>query len=262
MSRMGFAAFAILLAGSGPALKVISTESCTSAQAQTQTASDEPTIWDHNGSVMSLVAKGSAREFYYQKPRPGMLDAGARPGSLLFRGQIKSGQYEGTAYIFNLHCGPIPFEVKGPILDDEQIALTGQAPRVGRECHAYGAYASSLEFRRLKPNEPAQSQEPFRAGQVPPAGEPKVEVSSRTGAEPAGVSKNQAFVKRETPAAGKDVSATDANSKVPSAPIVPAAATNETSHTKVQDKYLWGAAFVVMIVWLLIFSLGKILLRL
>jgi hypothetical protein len=54
---------------------------CTSVHAQTQTAPPESTIWDHNGSVMYLVVNGSSREIYYQKPRPGMLDAGARPGS-------------------------------------------------------------------------------------------------------------------------------------------------------------------------------------
>jgi hypothetical protein len=80
-----------------------------------------------------------------------MLDAGARPGSLLFRGEINNGQYSGTAYIFNLHCGPIPFEVKGPILDDDKrIVLTGEAPRVDRNCRTYGSYMSNLEFRRLK----------------------------------------------------------------------------------------------------------------
>ena len=80
---------------------------------------------------MYLVANGSSREVYYQKPRPGMLDVGARPGSLLFRGEVNNGQYSGTAYIFNVHCGPIPFEVKGPVLDDDKrIVLTGQAPRV------------------------------------------------------------------------------------------------------------------------------------
>jgi hypothetical protein len=68
------------------------------AQTQTLTASGEPTIWNHNGSVMYLVANGSSREFYYQKPRSGMLDAGARPGSLLFRGQLNNGQYLGPAY--------------------------------------------------------------------------------------------------------------------------------------------------------------------
>ena len=106
---------------------------CTSAQAQTQTAPPESTIWDHNGSVMYLIANGSSREIFYQKPRPGILEAGALSGSLLFRGEINNGQYLGTAYIFNVHCGPIPFEVEGPILDDdERIVLTGQAPRVGR----------------------------------------------------------------------------------------------------------------------------------
>jgi hypothetical protein len=69
----------------------------TSAQAQTQTTLAEPTIWDHNYSIMYLVANGSSREFYYQKPRSGMLDAGARPGSVLFRGEVKDGQYFGTA---------------------------------------------------------------------------------------------------------------------------------------------------------------------
>jgi hypothetical protein len=88
---------------------------CTRAHAQTQTASPDPANWDHNGSVMYLVKNGSSREFHYQKPRPGMLEAGARPGSLLFRGQFDNGQYFGTAYIFNPHCGQIPFQVKGPV---------------------------------------------------------------------------------------------------------------------------------------------------
>src|SRR4029077_18801701 len=42
-----------------------------------------------------------------QKPRAGMLDVGARPGSLLFHGEIDNAQYSGTAYIFSPHCGPI-----------------------------------------------------------------------------------------------------------------------------------------------------------
>src|SRR3974390_553734 len=109
----------MIQAGLGIAATALATTlSVASAQAQTQIESPGRTVWDHNGSVMYLVANGSSREFYYQKPRPGMLDAGARPGSLLFRGQINNGQYLGTAYIFNLQCGPIPFEVKGPILHD------------------------------------------------------------------------------------------------------------------------------------------------
>jgi hypothetical protein len=157
---------------------------CTSAHAQTQTASAEPTLWDHNGSVMYLVANGPSREIYYQKPRTGMLEVGVRPGSLLFRGEIENGQYSGTAYIFNTHCGQIPFQVKGPILEnDGRIVLTGQAPRVGRNCRAYESAASSLEFKLVKANQGGQSQEQFTATTEPRVEEPKPSEPSTTGSE-------------------------------------------------------------------------------
>src|ERR1700719_1077547 len=111
---------------------------CTSAFAQSTTpaaTAAERTFWDHNGSVVYLVANGSSREFYYQRPRLGMLEAGARPDALLFSGQINNGQFAGTAYVFNAQCRQVPFEVKGPILENGgRVALTGQAPRVGRNC--------------------------------------------------------------------------------------------------------------------------------
>jgi hypothetical protein len=163
MIRAVFAAAAVALGATFTvALQDGIKECCTSAHAQTQTASPEPTTWDHNGSVMYLVENGSSREFRYQKPRPGMLEAGAHPGSLLFRGQVDNEQYAGTAYIYNPHCGAISFQVKGPVLDnDERIILTGQAPQAGRNCRIHGSYTSNLEFRRLKPTEAAQSQEPL-----------------------------------------------------------------------------------------------------
>ena len=164
------------------AIALIATGAVASAQAQTQIASTEPTIWDHNGSEMYLVANGQSREFHYQKPRAGMLEVGARPGSLLFRGEIDNGQYSGTAYIFSPHCGQIPFQVKGPILDnDERITLTGQAPRLGRNCRAYDSSTSNLEFRRLKPNDGAQSQKQFTVVTTPRVGESKSEVPSTAG---------------------------------------------------------------------------------
>jgi hypothetical protein len=157
------------------AIALVASGAVASAQAQTQTASAEPTIWDHNGSVVYLVANGQSREFHYQKPRAGMLEVGARPGSLLFRGEIDNGQYSGTAYIFSPHCGQIPFQVKGPIL--------GQAPRLGRNCRAYDSSTSNLEFRRLKPNDGAQSQEQFTAVTAPCVEESKSEVPSTAGSE-------------------------------------------------------------------------------
>jgi len=80
---------------------------------------------------MYLIAIGSSRELHYQKPRPGMLEAGAHPDDVLFKGEINDGQISGTAYIFNAQCGQVPFHVKGPILDNGgRIVLTpGSAHR-------------------------------------------------------------------------------------------------------------------------------------
>jgi hypothetical protein len=165
-------------------IALVATTAVANAQAQTQTASPEPTIWDHNGSVMYLVANGQSREFYYHKPRAAMLEVGAHPGSLLFRGEIDNGQYTGTAYIFSPHCGQIPFQVKGPILDDdERILLTGQAPRVARNCRPYESSTSNLEFRRLKPNEAAQSQEQITAAPATAVEESKPKVPSTDSGE-------------------------------------------------------------------------------
>jgi hypothetical protein len=180
----------------------------TSLRAQSQTASPEPTIWDHNGSVMYLVATGSSLEFYYQKPRPGMLEAGALPGTLLFRGQINNGQFSGTAYIFNARCGQIPFQVKGPILDNnERVLLTGQAPRVGRGCRTYGYYTSNLEFKLLKSSEVAQSQQSLATEQTPIIAAPKPQVLARDAGEPKPPSSPtaQPSVTNETPLAAKDL---------------------------------------------------------
>ena len=161
---------------------------CTTAFAQSTTpaaTTAERTFWDHNGSVMYLVANGSSREFYYQKPRPGMLEAGAHPDSLLFRGQIDNGQFSGTAYLFNAHCGQVPFEVKGPVLDNGgRVALTGQAPRVGRNCQASGYYTSTLEFRLLKSTEVEQSPQPSKTAQAPNVEELKPEVPLSDVGEP------------------------------------------------------------------------------
>jgi hypothetical protein len=109
-------------------------------------------LWDHNGSTVYLVKDGATREFHYNEPRPGMLEAGARPGSLLFTGKSIDGRYVGTAYLFNPNCGgQIPYQVSGPILDDsERVVLTGQAPRVDSNCNIVGYFTDTLEFSFLK----------------------------------------------------------------------------------------------------------------
>ena len=97
------------------------------------------------------MADGTTREFRYDQPRPGMLQAGARSGSLLFTGRSINGRYLGTAYIFNRECGQIPYPVSGPILVNyERVVLTGQAPRVDANCRVVGYFTDTLEFSYLK----------------------------------------------------------------------------------------------------------------
>ena len=168
----------------------------TSLYAQPQDASPpaERTLWDHNGSIMYLIAIGSSRELHYQKPRPGMLEAGAHPDDVLFKGEINDGQISGTAYIFNAQCGQVPFHVKGPILDNGgRIVLTGQAPRIGRNCQTFGDHTSTLEFRLLKTSEVAQPspataqapnvEEPTR--DPPPSDAAEPNLSNNSSAQPA-----------------------------------------------------------------------------
>ena len=105
----------------------------------------------HNGSIVYLVAKGTLREFHYKEPRLGMLDEGVRPGALLFRGQSNNNRYLGTAFIFNSRCGPLPYQVSGPILDNsERVLLTGRAPHVGPDCSVSNYVDDVLEFRLIK----------------------------------------------------------------------------------------------------------------
>jgi predicted aspartyl protease len=129
------------------------------AQSQTSTSAKR-TLWNHNGSTVYLIANGSLREFYYDQPRVGMLEAGARPGSLLFRGRSLEGRYIGTAYTFDPRCGQRPYEVSGPILDNyERVVLSGQAPRVGSDCRTRGVINDKLEFTLLKSGDAMPSSE-------------------------------------------------------------------------------------------------------
>lgn len=119
-------------------------------QAQYQTDPARRTFWDHNGSMVYLVASGSQRSFYYEMPRPGLLEAGARPGTLLFEGQAVDDAYFGTAYIFNRGCGAFGYQVSGPILENyRRVQMRGQAPRVGADCQVFGYVDDVLEFQLI-----------------------------------------------------------------------------------------------------------------
>jgi len=105
------------------------------------------TNWNHNGSVVSLIAEGRSRKFFYQSPRAGMWEAGVRPNTLLFEGEVLGNSYRGTAYVFNHKCGATPYEVAGPILEGgRRVVMKGHAPRVGGGCKITGYRPDTLVF--------------------------------------------------------------------------------------------------------------------
>ena len=59
------------------------------------------TLWDHNGSQVSLSANGARRQFHYQTPAADILELGVRSGTLLFDGRRNDNQYSGTAHVFS-----------------------------------------------------------------------------------------------------------------------------------------------------------------
>jgi hypothetical protein len=104
-------------------------------------------LWSHNGSTVYLLATGAVREFNYEEPRPGMVQAGAHPGAPLFVGRAVRGQYVGTAYIYNARCGRIGYQVSGPILNNyERVVLKGRVPIVARDCRVQRYANDTLEF--------------------------------------------------------------------------------------------------------------------
>jgi hypothetical protein len=104
--------------------------------------------WAHNGSVLYLIANGRSRELYYDTPKPGLVTAGATPGSLLFKGTFQNGTYSGTAYIFNKRCGTVPYQVSGPVSNDfESVTMQGDAPSgLDANCNPTKYVADTLQF--------------------------------------------------------------------------------------------------------------------
>lgn len=103
--------------------------------------------WLHNGSVMRLEGTGSERRFVYEAPRAGIRKVGAKPGTLLFEGQLDGQRYAGTAYVFAEGCPPQPYPVTGRLSDGgRRVVMTGKAPRLGPSCNATGTRDDTLVF--------------------------------------------------------------------------------------------------------------------
>jgi clan AA aspartic protease (TIGR02281 family) len=97
---------------------------------------------------MSLDLAGDQLQFAYVQPRPGMIEAGARPGSQLFDGRLQGAHISGVARIFSWQCGQFPYRVDGEVSSDgTHITLTGAKPRVDRAtCAPKGSTPDVLNF--------------------------------------------------------------------------------------------------------------------
>ncbi|WP_162596217.1 hypothetical protein [Methylobacterium sp. 17Sr1-1] len=122
-------------------------QSAPAPQAALGAAPRGGSYWDHNDSVMVLVADGARRRFYYHRPRPGMAEAGARSGSLLFDGVRRGNTYSGTATVFAGACGTFTYTVDGYVVADRRVVMRGMAPRVDRRtCGVFDHRPDELAF--------------------------------------------------------------------------------------------------------------------
>lgn len=86
-------------------------------------------FWDHNGSLMRLVAQGQDRWISYESPRQGMADQGVVPGTLFFDGIRVGNSYQGTARVFSRNCAqPMTFPINGTVFNERMIVLEGLRP--------------------------------------------------------------------------------------------------------------------------------------
>ncbi|MFM8888251.1 MAG: hypothetical protein ACKOKC_17785, partial [Chthoniobacterales bacterium] len=81
--------------------------------------------WNHNGSVVGLIPKGSQRTFVYIDPRAA-LSGTVGPGTILFSGRSDGKSYEGIARRFKKGMQPNTYKVSGPILGGgNKVVLRG-----------------------------------------------------------------------------------------------------------------------------------------
>lgn len=86
-------------------------------------------FWDHNGSLMRLVAQGQNRWISYEAPRQGMAEQGVVPGTLFFDGIRVGNSYQGTARVFSRNCAqPMTFPISGTVFNEQMIVLEGMRP--------------------------------------------------------------------------------------------------------------------------------------
>ena len=102
-------------------------------------------FWNHNGSLVRLVANGQQRWFYYEIPRSGMQEQGVSQGTLLFDGFRSGDRYYGTARRFRGDCAePLTYSVEGIVNGEQQVVLSGVYPVYTSGCRATGQFKRDM----------------------------------------------------------------------------------------------------------------------
>lgn len=108
-------------------------------------------VWNHNGSLMRLLASGATRRFAYERPRSGLERAGVSQCDVVFEGEKQGNKYVGTAYVFSRDCGPIGYPVSGPVSNGgSKVTLYGKAPRRRDDCSINGYRSDKLIFEYVR----------------------------------------------------------------------------------------------------------------
>jgi hypothetical protein len=110
-------------------------------------------LWDHNGSVMRLVADGEQRQLLYERPRQILRGAGVQQGTVLFDGYRVGNKYKGTAKRFSKNCpAPLPYEVSGTVVTETKVVLKGRREVYDDNCRPTGRFRTdTLVFKYLQP---------------------------------------------------------------------------------------------------------------
>jgi hypothetical protein len=136
-----------LAAGQPPARTQDSAATGGQGDQSRSAAPNGGSLWNHNGSVMRLVAEGDSRRIYYERPRSGLRQRGVRRGELLFEGHRNGDTYAGTAFIFTSSCGKVAYDVAGAVQPGETVVIMeGEAPRLNSRCEQVGSRPDRLVF--------------------------------------------------------------------------------------------------------------------
>jgi hypothetical protein len=108
------------------------------------TGANAASLWDHNGSTLTLEASGAGRKFFYHTPRAGLP---VTTGTLLFAGTTDGERYSGKAFAFSTKCGAREYSVSGPVSANRRsVTMYGKAPRVDSDCKVVGYKDDVLVF--------------------------------------------------------------------------------------------------------------------